>query len=550
MIIGLINLGKAIELKARGKTSSAINQLLNLQSNTAQRIDQDGNVSKVAISELKIGDQLLVRPGDSIPVDGKVIKGASTVDESMLSGEPIPIEKTEGKNVSAGTINGNQPLVISAEKVGKDTLLAKIVDLVSRAQNSKPPISQLADKVSAVFVPSVMIIAIITALAWYNFGPEPLGVNMLIAACSVLIIACPCALGLATPISTMIGVGKAAEAGGLIRNVEALQNASQINLIILDKTGTITQGKPQVSYSQLHGEAAPLLALIYAMERASSHPLASAMVSYIEQQLDDIPTRDVAELSNLSGLGLSARHQQQNLLLGNSKLMQQQGVELSTNEQQLDASGSRVYFAVDGKLMAEFSISDPVKEDSADAIKALQAQGIKVVMLSGDNQATAAAIAKQTGLDEFHGELLPDDKLSYLKQYQQQGYRVAMVGDGINDAPALAAADVSFAMGQGTDVAIETADITLMRGSLHGIADSMRISRATLTNIKQNLWGAFIYNSLGIPIAAGLLYPFTGMLLSPIIAGVAMSLSSITVVSNANRLRTLSVHQQEAQHGS
>uniref|UniRef100_UPI003D0224A6 heavy metal translocating P-type ATPase n=1 Tax=Agarivorans sp. TaxID=1872412 RepID=UPI003D0224A6 len=439
MIIGLINLGKALELKARGKTSSAINQLLNLQSNTAQRLDQDGNVSSVAISELKIGDHLLVRPGDSIPVDGKVIKGTSTVDESMLSGEPIPIEKTEGQNVSAGTINGNQPLVISAEKVGKDTLLAKIVDLVSRAQNSKPPISQLADKVSAVFVPSVMIIAIITALAWYNFGPEPLGVNMLIAACSVLIIACPCALGLATPISTMIGVGKAAEAGGLIRNGEALQNASQINLIILDKTGTITQGKPQVSQSQLHGEAAPLLALIYAMERASSHPLASAMVNYIEQQLDDIPPRDIAELNNLSGLGLSARYQQQDLLLGNSKLMQQQGVELSTNEQQLDASGSRVYFAVDGKLMAEFSISDPVKEDSADAIKALQAQGIKVVMLSGDNQATAAAIAKQTGLDEFHGELLPDDKLSYLKQYQQQGYRVAMVGDGINDAPALAA---------------------------------------------------------------------------------------------------------------
>ncbi len=550
MIIGLINLGKALELKARGKTSSAINQLLNLQSNTAQRLDQDGNVSSVAISELKIGDQLLVRPGDSIPVDGIVIKGSSTVDESMLSGEPIPIEKTEGQNVSAGTINGNQPLVINAEKVGKDTLLAKIVDLVSRAQNSKPPISLLADKVSAVFAPSVMIIAIITALAWYNLGPEPLGVNMLIAACSVLIIACPCALGLATPISTMIGVGKAAEAGGLIRNGEALQNASQINLIIFDKTGTITQGKPQVSHSQLHSEAAPLLALIYAMERASSHPLASAMVSYIEQQLDDIPKCDVAELNSLSGLGLSARYQQQDLLLGNSKLMRQQGVELSANEQQLDASGSRVYFAVDGKLMAEFSISDPVKEDSADAIKALQAQGIKVVMLSGDNQATAAAIAKQTGLDEFHGELLPNDKLSYLKQYQQQGYRVAMVGDGINDAPALAAADVSFAMGQGTDVAIETADITLMRGSLHGIADSMRISRATLTNIKQNLWGAFLYNSLGIPIAAGLLYPFTGMLLSPIIAGVAMSLSSITVVSNANRLRTLSVHQQEAQHGS
>ncbi len=489
MIIGLINLGKALELKARGKTSSAINQLLNLQSNTAQRLDQNGNTSVVAISELKIGDQLLVRPGDSIPVDGKVLKGNSTVDESMLSGEPIPIEKTEGQNVSAGTINGNQPLVISAEKVGKDTLLAKIVDLVSRAQNSKPPISQLADKVSAVFVPSVMIIAIITALAWYNFGPEPLGVNMLIAACSVLIIACPCALGLATPISTMIGVGKAAEAGGLIRNGEALQNASQINLIILDKTGTITQGKPQVSQSQLHGDATSLLALIYAMERASSHPLASAMVSYVEQQLDDIPTRDVAELNNISGLGLSARYQQQDLLLGNSKLMQQQGVELSTNEQQLDVSGSRVYFAVDGKLMAEFSISDPLKEDSAEAIKALQTQGIKVVMLSGDNQATAAAIAKQTGLDEFHGELLPDDKLSYLKQYQQQGYRVAMVGDGINDAPALAAADVSFAMGQGTDVAIETADITLMRGSLHGIADSMRISRATLTNIKQNLWG-------------------------------------------------------------
>jgi len=548
MIIGLINLGKALELKARGKTSSAINQLLNLQSNTAQRLDQDGNVSSVAINELKIGDHLLVRPGDSIPVDGKVLKGASTVDESMLSGEPIPIEKTEGQNVSAGTINGNQPLVISAEKVGKDTLLAKIVDLVSRAQNSKPPISQLADKVSAVFVPSVMIIAIITALSWYNFGPEPLGVNMLIAACSVLIIACPCALGLATPISTMIGVGKAAEAGGLIRNGEALQNASQINLIILDKTGTITQGKPQVSQSQLHGDATSLLALIYAMERASSHPLASAMVSYVEQQLDDIPTRDVAELNNISGLGLSARYQQQDLILGNSKLMQQHAVALDTKEP--DASGSRVYFAVDGKLMAEFSISDPLKEDSADAIKALQTQGIKVVMLSGDNQATAAAIAKQTGLDEFHGELLPDDKLSYLKQYQQQGYRVAMVGDGINDAPALAAADVSFAMGQGTDVAIETADITLMRGSLHGIADSMRISRATLTNIKQNLWGAFIYNSLGIPIAAGLLYPFTGMLLSPIIAGVAMSLSSITVVSNANRLRTISVHQQEAQHAN
>lgn len=537
MIIGLINLGQALELKARGRTSQAIRRLLDLRAKTALVI-RDGKTTKLPIEEVVSGDKIVIRAGEKVPVDGEIIEGSALIDESMLTGEPVPVSKELGDSVSAGTVNGNSSLTIVATKVGSDTVLAQIINMVTQAQNSKPAIAHLADKVSSIFVPSVMIIAVLTALGWYNFGADPVWIHMLVTATSVLIIACPCALGLATPISTMIGVGKAAEFGGLIRNGDALQRASDIDVVVLDKTGTITQGKPSVVEAELFDQEA--LSVLKALEQGSTHPLAEAVVNYCEAQ--GVGSELIIEgFESLTGLGVKGSYKQENYFLGNARLMKLEGVSLESVEDSANRWESEantvVYFAKQNQLLGMLAIKDPIKAESAGAIKAMHELGIKVVMLTGDNAATAKAVAKATNIDEFHAELLPQDKLAWVERLQNQGKVVAMVGDGINDAPALARSDVGFAIGQGTDVAIESADITLMRGSLYGVSQVIETSKATMKNIKQNLWGAFIYNSLGIPIAAGVLFPLTGWLLSPIVAGVAMSLSSITVVSNANRLR-------------
>ena len=541
MIIGLINLGQALELKARGRTSQAIKRLLDLRVKTVVVI-RHGVEESLPVDEVIAGDKIRVRAGEKIPVDGVVIEGNTSIDESMLTGEPIPVEKQPDDKVSAGTVNGQGSIVFKAEKVGSDTMLSQIISMVSNAQNSKPPISHLADKVSSVFVPTVMILSILTALTWYNFGPQPTLVYMIVAATSVLIIACPCALGLATPISTMIGVGKAAEFGGLIRNGEALQRASELDVVVLDKTGTLTQGKPEVTNFQVFSDDEEILSLIEALEKGSNHPLAQALTTYAQQnKVVSNSDTDVSEFESLTGLGVKATLDGKRLLLGNEKLMSRFGLgteavrELASQWEQ--NANTVVYFSVDNDIQALFGVSDPIREDTRSAIERFHKQGIHVVMLTGDNENTAKSVATLANIDEFYADLIPEDKLRWIQKLQSQGNVVGMVGDGINDAPALAQSDVGFAIGSGTDVAIESADITLMRNSLHGISDVISISNATMKNIKQNLWGAFIYNSLGIPVAAGLLFPLTGWLLSPIIAGAAMSLSSVTVVTNANRLR-------------
>tara|TARA_R110002167_G_scaffold208253_1_gene412293 strand:+ start:15405 stop:18290 length:2886 start_codon:yes stop_codon:yes gene_type:complete len=544
MIIGLINLGQALELKARGRTSQAIKRLLDLRTKTARVFRKgesgDGEFQQLPIDQVQQGDLIQVRPGEKIPVDGEVTEGHSTLDESMLTGEPMPVKKTLGDELSAGTLNRSGALTFKATRVGKSTVLAQIIEMVRKAQNSKPPISRLADQIASIFVPSVLLIAVATALIWYNIGPEPQIVYMLVTATTVLIIACPCALGLATPISTMIGVGKAAEHGILIRNGEALQKASRLTTVVVDKTGTLTAGQPKVTDVQLFGTLGEqrTLALVHTLESRSEHPLGEALVAYAKPEATNL---NLSNFQALSGLGLQAVIEGQTLMIGNPRFMAQQQVDIepakalaSDWEQQ---ARTVVYMAVDGQLSALFGIADPLKPDALAAIQRLQRDGVKVMMLTGDNQATAAAVAQATGIDDFRAQLLPEDKLAEIRRLQAEGEIVGMAGDGINDAPALSQADVGFAIGSGTDVAIESADITLMRGSLHGIADAIELSRASLKNIKQNLWGAFAYNALGIPIAAGVLFPVTGLLLNPVIAGVAMSLSSVTVVSNANRLR-------------
>ena len=549
MIIGLVLLGNALELRARGRTSDALKRLLDLQSRTA-RVIRDGEERELDIDEVREGDHIRVRPGERLPVDGEVTEGQSHIDESMLTGEPLPVAKAAGDEVSAGTVNGKGSLVYRATRVGADTRLGRITEQVASAQNSRPPIGELADKVSSIFVPTVMIIAVLTALAWFNFGAEPRVIHMLVTATTVLIIACPCALGLATPISTMIGVGKAAEHGVLVRSGEALQIASKLTTLVVDKTGTLTEGRPSVTEAHLFADASTdgdegqVLALVAALERGSEHPLAAALLAYCEEQAEEA-SAEAAEIRNfesVTGGGVKAETLEgKPLLLGNARLLEEAGVDLAGGREKAGElerqARTVVYLAVGGKLAALFGISDPLRHDTVAAIKRLQADGLKVVMLTGDNEHTAAAIAREVGIDEFRAGLLPEDKHAEIERLQKAGEKVGMVGDGINDAPALARADVGFAIGQGTDVAIESAGITLMRGSLHGVASAIEISRATLSNIKQNLVGAFGYNTLCIPIAAGVLYPFTGMLLSPMIAGAAMSLSSITVVSNANRLR-------------
>lgn len=541
MIIGLVSLGLALETRARGKTSEAIKRLIGLQPKTA-RIVRDQLEVDIPIAEVQVGDLLRVRPGEKIPVDGEVVEGSSTVDESMLTGEPMPVEKKQGEALSAGTINKSGSVLFKATRVGKHTALAQIINMVKQAQNSKPPIGRLADRISAYFVPAIMIIAVASALLWINFGPAPVIAFAMVSATTVLIIACPCALGLATPMSVMVGVGKAAESGVLIRNGEALQTASKISTMVLDKTGTITEGAPSVTDIVLtadHSET-EVLKLAAALESGSEHPLALAIMDFARN--NDIQWPGIQDFQAIAGHGVEGQTNDGiALLFGNQKFMRDRGVDIGDHIEKSKSLASEartpMFLAANRALIAIIAVADPIKEDSIRAIKRLQRDGLRVVMLTGDNRATAAAVAERAGVSEFFAEVLPEDKAKKITELQSAGEIVGMTGDGINDAPALAMADVGFAIGTGTDVAIESADITLMRGSLHGLADAIAISKATLRNIKQNLFGAFVYNTAGVPIAAGALYPFFGVLLSPVIAGAAMAFSSLTVVSNANRLR-------------
>ncbi|OED41680.1 copper-translocating P-type ATPase [Endozoicomonas sp. (ex Bugula neritina AB1)] len=542
MIIGLINLGHAMELRARGKTSEAVKRLLGLQVKTA-RVVQDGHEVDLPIEAVCINDVVRVRPGEKIPVDGVVLEGSGFIDESMLTGEPMAVNKQVGDVVSAGTLNKNGTLLFRAEQVGKGTALARIIAMVKQAQNSKMPIARMADKIASVFVPVVIVIAIVAATVWYWVGPEPRIVHMMVVATTVLIIACPCALGLATPMSVMVGVGRAAELGVLVRNGEDLQKASLLNTVVLDKTGTITEGAPVVT-DVFIGDATEfsedqVLSIAASIESGSEHPLAEAIIRSAKEK--SLPLLPVESFHGATGKGVEGIVSNDAVLLGNDKLMQHYGVDiqslLSKADELAEQGKTPMFLAVNKKLTGLIAVADPVREDSVVAIRRLHQLGIKVVMLTGDNHKTARFVAQQTGIDEFRAEVMPEDKELFVRHLQEKGEQVGMTGDGINDAPALARADVGFAVGSGTDVAIESAEITLMRSSLHGLADAIELSRATIANIKQNLFGAFIYNSLGIPVAAGVLYPLLGILLNPVLAGAAMAMSSVTVVSNANRLR-------------
>jgi len=541
IIIALINFGAALEMRARGKTSEAIKRLIGLQPRTA-RVIRNGIEMDVAIEDVGLDETLRVRPGERIAVDGDIIEGHSSVDESMLTGEPVPVQKQAGDKVVTGTINKLGTFLFRARRIGKDTVLAQIIEMVRAAQSSKPAIGRLADKVSSIFVPTVLIIAVLTFLAWFNFGPSGQSTTLaVVTTMTVLIIACPCALGLATPISIMVGIGKAAESGILIRNGDALQQAGRLDTIILDKTGTVTEGKPSVTEivsSDKWGEE-DILRWSASIEQGSEHPLAEAIMTAASDR--QITLLEAKDFTAVAGRGVAAVVKDQQVLLGNRQLMQERDIDISAVMDAATAlthkAQTPVFLAVDGKMAGIISVADAIKNDSKAAIQRLHELGLKVVLLTGDNEATATAVARQVGIDQVVAEVLPEDKAAKVVSLQQQGKRVGMVGDGINDAPALASADVGFAIGTGTDVAIESADITLMGGSLHGVPDAINISRATVRNIKQNLFGAFVYNSLGIPVAAGVLFPFIGILLNPMIAGGAMAMSSLTVVSNANRLR-------------
>ncbi len=540
IIIALINLGGALEMRARGKTSEAIKRLIGLAPKTA-RVVREGRERDVPIEEVGLGETLRVRPGEKIPVDGVIIEGRTTVDESMLTGEPMPVSKAMNDEVVGGTLNKRGSFLMQAKHVGADTALARIVEMVRQAQNSKPAIGRLADRIASVFVPAVLIIAVLTCLAWFNIGPEPRVSYMLVTTMTVLIIACPCALGLATPIAIMVGVGKAAENGILIRNGEALQRAGSLDTVVLDKTGTVTEGRPALTAVEPASgfDEAGLLHMAAAIEQGSEHPLAEAVLQAARERGIEWPV--VEDFAAVEGRGVRGCVEGREVLFGNAKLMADNGIKpggLVARAEALAAEAQTpMFLAVDGRIAGLLAVSDPVKADSREAIARLRAEGIRVVLLTGDNRATAEAVARTVGVNDVIAEVLPGEKADKVAALQGEGRVVGMVGDGINDAPALARADVGFAIGTGTDVAIESADITLMRGSLHGVADAIAVSRATVRNIKQNLFGAFVYNVVGIPVAAGVLYPFGGPLLNPVIAGAAMAMSSVTVVSNANRLR-------------
>ena len=536
MIIGLINLGHMLEARARQRSSKALERLLDLTPPTARVVTPEGE-KNLPLAEVQPGMTLRLTTGDRVPVDGEIRDGEGWFDEAMLTGEPVPQQKGAGETIHAGTVVQDGSVLFTASAVGSHTTLSRIIRMVRQAQSSKPEIGQLADRISAVFVPVVVAIALLSGAIWYFFGPAPQIVYTLVIATTVLIIACPCALGLATPMSIISGVGRAAEFGVLVRDADALQRASTLDTLVFDKTGTLTRGKPEVvSITALEGDEMSALRLAAALEQGSSHPLAHAIVEKAATEA----LAEVKQFRTLRGLGVSGEIDGQRVLLGNQALLAEQQIDTRALDEEIAAQASRgatpVLLAVEGKARGLFAIRDPLRDDSVQALQRLHRAGYRLVMLTGDNPTTANAIAKEAGIDEVIAGVLPDGKAEAIKQLQQQGRQVAMIGDGINDAPALAQADVGIAMGGGSDVAIETAAITLMRHSLMGVADALAIANATLRNMKQNLLGAFIYNSLGIPIAAGILWPLTGTLLNPVVAGAAMALSSITVVSNANRL--------------
>jgi len=541
VITTLVLLGQVLELRARSATGRAIKALLGLAPKTARRVDADGNEHDVPLEHVHVGDLLRVRPGEKVPVDGVVEEGRSSVDESMISGEPIPVEKEPGDKLTGATINGTGGLLMRAVRVGRDTMLSQIVRMVAAAQRSRAPIQALADKVSAWFVPSVVLVSIIAFVAWNLFGPAPPLAHALVNAIAVLIIACPCALGLATPMSIMVGTGRGAMAGVLIKNAEALELMEKIDTLVVDKTGTLTLGKPKlVAVEPANGfDEAEVLRLAAALERGSEHPLAAAIVEGAQERNLDLPSS--SEFQSQTGKGVTGTVDGRQVALGTAALMSDLGVEAAGLEVQADqhrAQGEGVMFvAIDGQLAGLVVVADPVKDSAANAVAELQRDGVHVVMLTGDNRRTADAVARRVGIDEVMAEVLPNQKQAKVEELRKAGHRVAMAGDGINDAPALAAADVGIAMGTGTDVAMESAAITLVKGDLSGIVRARRLSRATMRNIRQNLFFAFVFNAAGVPIAAGALYPWFKLLLSPIIAGAAMSLSSVTVIGNSLRLR-------------
>ena len=540
VIVTLVLLGQVLELRARERTSGAIKALLNLAPKTARRIAPDGSEEEVSLDLIVVGDRLRVRPGEKVPVDGVVEEGRSALDESMVTGESMPVTKTVADAVIGGTMNQSGALVIRADKVGRDTMLARIVQMVADAQRSRAPIQRLVDQVSGWFVPAVVVIAILAFIAWGIWGPEPRLAYGLLAAVAVLIIACPCALGLATPMSIMVGVGRGAGLGVLIKNAEALERMEKVDTLVVDKTGTLTEGKPAVTriVAAEGFEEHELLRLAAGVERASEHPLALAIVDAALARDIEIPA--VSDFDSPTGKGALGIVEGKRITLGNARFLDEAGVttsSLATQADQLRADGATaIFMGVDSKVAGIFAIADPIKPTTPEALAALRADGIKVVMLTGDNRTTAEAVARQLGIDAVEADVLPDQKAAVVARLKQEGRVVAMAGDGVNDAPALAAADVGIAMGHGTDVAMESAGVTLLKGDLNGIVRARQLSEATMSNIRQNLFFAFIYNAAGVPIAAGLLYPFFGILLSPMIAAAAMALSSVSVVANALRL--------------
>jgi Cu+-exporting ATPase len=544
VITVLVLLGQVLELRARSQTSGAIQALLGLAPKTARRISPDGSEADVALSEVAIGDLLRVRPGGKVPVDGSVIEGHSSVDESMVTGEPIPVEKAAGAKVVGATMNGTGSFVVRAERVGASTLLAQIVKMVSEAQRTRAPIQRLADQVASYFVPAVLAAAFITFVCWAVFGPQPRYAHALVNAVAVLIIACPCALGLATPMSIMVGTGRGAGEGILVRNAEALETLEKVNTLVVDKTGTLTEGKPRLStvIAAEGMDQAQLLQMMASLEKASEHPLAAAILAAAqEKKIELLP---VANFASLTGKGVSGNVQGKKVAAGNAALMHDLGASSQAMEQQAEAlrqAGQTVMFlASDGHLAGLVAVADPIRESALQAIQELKQEGIKVVMVTGDNRTTAAALAQKLGID-FEAEVLPAQKAEAVKRLQSQGAIVAMAGDGVNDAPALAQAQVGIAMGTGTDVAMESGGIILVKGDLRGILKARRLSQRTMGNIRQNLFFAFIYNALGVPLAAGVLYPVFGLLLNPMIAAAAMSFSSVSVIANALRLRKASL---------